>query len=180
MRSFRLVFTRSLAFVTLLCLLFTFSAPMAFASTGGSNTGGSGEKDYSHPSATIQNPHAKSSTLTPDDAGGCNILLSSSKSGTIMTGWLNVTCLGGIAYWIYNVTYSEHCVASIAGYCWAGWDSTNTLPECSIHNSATLNCGPYQREGASGQLWRWRADTCIQFLPSDVSQCAEETSQVQF
>ena len=186
MHPLRLKSWRILTLTSFLFLLFTVSVPQASASTGGSgNTGGSVSDSHSHPSATIKNPKAKQHNLsaTPNSASACNALISAYKNGTLMEGDLTVTCIGGTAYWVTNFMYSEHCRQSIAGWCWAGWDNTNSYPECDAHYITTLRCpssGNYLREAASGQLWRWRAETCAQFDPGGLSVCTEEDYQLQF
>ncbi len=173
MHSFRLKSARILTLVSLLFLLFTFSVPLASASTGVS-----GSKPQGQPSVTIKN-----SKFTPGYASACDNKINASQSGTTMRAYITNTCVGGIAYWITNFTYSEHCKASIGPWCWAGWDSTVGVPECDSHNISYQRCpstGTYLREAASGQLWRWRTETCIQFQPGDVAECSEETAQLQF
>lgn len=178
--------------VIALAMMFFVASPLSAYAASGSASTSSGSNwglwniDQSHPSGTIYNPRNKShrllsSSARPLEASGCTQIIDDSATvGTTMKATLNVNCLGGTVYWSYNVMYSEHCIQSLAGVCWAGWDETNTLPECSAYNIASLTCGPYLREAVSGQLWRWRADTCITFLPTDVAECDEETAQLQF
>lgn len=130
------------------------------------------------PGVTIKNPK-----VTPNWASACDNRINASQSGTVMRAYITNTCVGGIVYWIDNFTYSEHCSQSLFGWCWGGWDSTVGVPECDSHNISFQRCpstGTYLRGASSGQLWRWRTETCIQFQPGDVAECTEETVQLQF
>lgn len=170
----RLSYLRVMLITGLLLTLFVLSVPRVSAHTVGSEGNSRGQL-----TVTLKNPKH-----SPGWAEACITSINPSRYSNIMYANVTVTCTGGAAYWVIFSTYSEHCIASIFGFCWAGWDQEQSYYppnyECSEYNVLTLGCGTTARSTEQGKLYRWRVETCITFEPGQLNECSEDDWQEQF